>query len=75
MRSKIVELVIINEQLKRYNIKQSSIVKQTGLTPCMVSRYLSFTKPKNQKNGELILKTAKALIANAECEVKNMVNK
>ncbi len=72
---RLVNLTQIRDDMKKYKIKQSRIAKETGLTKCMISRYLSGTKPKEEINGELILNTAKALIANAEREVKNMGKK
>ena len=72
---RLVTLTQIRDEMKKYKIKQSRIAKATGLTRCMISRYLSGVKPKNAFNGELILNTAKALIVDAEREVGGMSKK
>jgi transcriptional regulator with XRE-family HTH domain len=72
---RLVNLNQIRDEMKMYKIKQSQIARATGLTRCMISRYLSGVKPKDAFNGEVILNTAKALIANSEREVEKMGNK
>lgn len=75
MRSKILELVSISEQLKRYKIKQARIAEKTGFTRCKVSRCLSGVEPKNRRDAAEIKLAAYELIKNARLEVENMGNK
>jgi predicted XRE-type DNA-binding protein len=75
MRSKIAELVSINEQLKRYNIKQARIAEKTGFTRCKVSRCLSGVQPKNKIDAAEIIMTAYNLVKQAKIEVEKMGNK
>jgi predicted XRE-type DNA-binding protein len=75
MRSKIAELVSINEQLKRYKIKQARIAEITGFTRCKVSRCLSGVQPKNRRDAAEIILAAYELIKKARLEVENMGNK
>ena len=75
MRSKIAELVSINEQLKRYNIKQARIAEKTGFTRCKVSRCLSGVEPKNRRDAAEIIMTAYNLVKKAKIEVEKMGNK
>jgi predicted XRE-type DNA-binding protein len=75
MRSKIAELVSINEQLKHYNIKQARIAEITGFTRCKVSRCLSGVQPKNKIDAAEIIMTAYNLVKQAKIEVEKMGNK
>jgi predicted XRE-type DNA-binding protein len=75
MRSKIAELVSINEQLKRYNIKQARIAEITGFTRCKVSRCLSGVQPKNRRDASEIKLAAYNLVRQAKVEVEKMGNK
>jgi hypothetical protein len=75
MRSKIAELVSINEQLKRYNIKQARIAEITGFTRCKVSRCLSGVQPKNRRDAAEIKLAAYNLVRQAKIEVEKMGNK
>jgi predicted XRE-type DNA-binding protein len=75
MRSKIAELVSINEQLKHYNIKQARIAEITGFTRCKVSRCLSGVEPKNRRDAAEIIMTAYNLVKKAKIEVEKMGNK
>jgi predicted XRE-type DNA-binding protein len=75
MRSKIAELVSINEQLKRYNIKQARISEITGFTRCKVSRCLSGVQPKNRRDAAEIKLAAYNLVRQAKIEVEKMGNK
>ena len=75
MRSKIAELVSINEQLKRYNITQARIAEITGFTRCKVSRCLSGVQPKNRRDAAEIKLAAYNLVRQAKIEVEKMGNK
>lgn len=69
--TELKRLVILNQirdDMKKYKIKQSQIAKETGLTKCMISRYLSGTKPKEEINGDRIFNVARALIVDSQRE-------
>jgi predicted transcriptional regulator len=67
---RLVNLTQIRAEMKKYKIKQSRIAKETGLTKCMISRYLSGVKPKEETNGDRILNIARILINTAQREAK-----
>jgi len=67
---RMANLTQIRGEMKKYKIKQSQIARATGLTRCMISRYLSGVKPKEETNGDRILNIARILINTAQREAK-----
>lgn len=72
---RLVNLTQIRDEMKKYKIKQSQIARATGLTRCMISRYLSGVKPKEEINGDRIFNVARALIVDAQREFEKIGKK
>ena len=63
------------QELKKYNIRQTEICKQTGLSTSMVCRFFKGVKQQDPYHSELILNNAKALIEAAKIKVDELGKK
>lgn len=63
------------QELKKYNIKQNQICKQTGLSTSMVCRYFGGTRQQDQAHTKLITDCANRLISEAKTAVAKLGQK